>query len=104
MMKPIQVAPLSPEQTNELSQLYRTTRDVRLRTRAQMILLAAEQGMSAPGIAAVVRESDQTVCNWLKRYAAEGIEGLKDAPAWFAEQGDPRVCRPIGGSGTSPPP
>jgi transposase len=80
MMKPIQVAPLSPEQTNELSQLYRTTRDVRLRTRAQMILLAAEQGMSAPGIAAVVRESDQTVCNWLKRYGAEGIEGLKDAP------------------------
>jgi transposase len=80
MMKPIQVAPLSPEQTNELSQLYRTTRDVRLRTRAQMILLAAEQGLSAPGIAVVVRESDQTVRNWLKRYAAEGIEGLKDAP------------------------
>jgi transposase len=80
MMKPIQLAPLSPQQINDLSQLYRTTRDVRLRTRAQIVLLAAEQRMSAPDIAAVVRESDQTVCNWIKRYEAEGIEGLKDAP------------------------
>jgi transposase len=80
MMKPIQLAPLSPEQINELSQLYRTTRDLRLRTRAQIILLAAEQEMSAPDIASVVRESDQTVRNWMKRYEAEGIEGLKDAP------------------------
>ena len=79
-MKPIQLAPLSPQQINDLSQLYRTTRDVRLRTRAQIVLLAAEQRMSAPDIAAVVRESDQTVCNWIKRYEAEGIEGLKDAP------------------------
>ena len=45
-----------------------------------MILLSVEQGMNAPGIAQVVRESDQTVRNWLKRYEAEGIEGLKDAP------------------------
>ena len=80
MMKAIQLAPLSPVQMNELSQLYRTTRDVRLRTRAQIILLAAEQEMSAPDIASVVRESDQTVRNWMKRYEAEGIEGLKDAP------------------------
>jgi transposase len=80
MMKPIQLAPLSPEQINELSQLYRTTRDLRLRTRAQIILLAAEQEMTAPAIAQIVRESDQTVRNWMKRYEAEGIEGLKDAP------------------------
>jgi transposase len=79
-MKPIQLSPLSQEQIDELSQLYRTTRDVRLRTRGQMILLAAEQRMSAPAIAEVVRESDQTVRNWIKRYEAEGIEGLKDAP------------------------
>jgi hypothetical protein len=47
--------------------LYRTTKDVRLRTRAQIILLAAEQGMSAPTIAHIVRENEQTVRNWLKR-------------------------------------
>ena len=79
-MKRMQLSPLNREQIDELSQLYRTTRDVRLRSRTQMILLAAEQGMSAPGIALIVRESDQTVRNWLKRYEAEGIEGLKYAP------------------------
>ena len=60
--------------------MYRTTKDVRFRTRAHIILLAAEQGMSAPTIAPIVRENDQTVRNWLTRYSAEGIEGLHDAP------------------------
>ena len=89
-MKWMQLSPLSREQIDELSQLYRTTRGVRLRTRAQMVLLAAEQGMRAPGIALVVRESDQTVRNWLKRYEAEGIEGLQDAP----RPGSPNLVTP----------
>lgn len=80
MRQPIQLAPLTPVQIEELHTLYRTTKDVRLRTRAQMILLAAEQGMRAPTIASIVRENDQTIRNWLKRYSAEGIEGLHDAP------------------------
>jgi transposase len=45
-----------------------------------MILLAAEQGMHAPTIAQIVRENEQTVRHWLKRYSAEGLEGLHDAP------------------------
>ena len=36
--------------------------------------------MTAPAIAKIVRENDQTVRNWLKRWMAEGIEGLKDRP------------------------
>ena len=44
MRKPIQLSPLSPAQIDELHALYRTTKDVRLRTRAQIILLTAEQG------------------------------------------------------------
>ena len=36
--------------------------------------------MTAPASAAIVREDDQTVRNWLKRSLAEGIEGLKDRP------------------------
>jgi transposase len=55
-----------------------------------MILLAAEQGMTAPAIAQIVRGSDQTVRNWFKRYQAEGIEGLKDAPM----PGAPRKVTP----------
>jgi transposase len=41
-------------------------------------------------IAQIVQESDQTVRNWLKRYQAEGIEGLKDAPI----PGAPRKVTP----------
>src|ERR671924_1725370 len=79
-MKPIQVPPLMPMQHTELDSLYRTTKAPRLRTRAQMILLSADQGLKVPQIAAIVRESEATVLRWLKRYVAEGIEGLQDAP------------------------
>jgi transposase len=45
-----------------------------------MILLAAEQGLKVAQIARIVRESEATVLRWLKRYRAEGLEGLQDAP------------------------
>jgi transposase len=80
MRKPLTIPDLSPAELDALATLYRTTRDARLRTRAQMVLLAAEQHLTAPAIAAIVREDDQTVRNWLKRWLAEGIEGLKDRP------------------------
>ena len=79
-MRRMNLTSLSRKQVSELDELCRTTRDVRLRTRVQMILLASEQGMSAPEIAVIVRESDQTVRNWMKRNGAEGIEGLSDMP------------------------
>src|SRR5579864_6741659 len=78
-MRPIEIGALRPEALAELDDLYRTTRNVRLRTRAQMILLAAEQHLTAAAIAAIVRESEGTVRCWLKRYLAEGIAGLQDA-------------------------
>jgi transposase len=53
---------------------------MRVRTRVQMILLAAERGMVAAEIAAVVRRDEETVRRWFARYLAEGIEGLSDAP------------------------
>ena len=80
MRKPLEIPVPTAEGLAALDTLYRTTRDVRLRTRAQMVLLAGEQRLTAPAIAAIVREDDQTVRNWLKRYLAEGIEGLKDRP------------------------
>ncbi len=60
-MKPIQIRNLSEEQLKELAELYRTTHDVRLRTRAQMGLLAAEQHFSVAEIVTIVRESEGTV-------------------------------------------
>jgi transposase len=79
-MKPIQIPSLSEPDNRALDELYRTTKDPRLRTRAQMILLSAEQGLKVPAISIIVRESEVTVQRWLKRYLAEGVEGLKDAP------------------------
>jgi transposase len=71
---------LAPERLVELEEMYRTTRDARLRTRAQMVLLAAEKRMTAVEIAEIVRASEETVRRWLKRYLAEGVEGLRDEP------------------------
>ncbi len=80
MRKPLEIPIPTVEELEALETMYRNTKEVRLRTRAQIILLAGEQRMSAPAIAKIVRENDQTVRNWLKRYLAEGIEGLKDRP------------------------
>jgi len=77
-MRAIEITTLGSEQLAELADLYRTTRDVRLRTRAQMILLAAEQRLTASVIAEIVRESEETVRRWLKRYLADGVAGLRD--------------------------
>jgi transposase len=79
-MRPIQIPALSEEQSSALEALYRTTRNVRLRTRAQMVLLAVEKRLTAKAIAEIVRESEETVRRWLKRYLAADINGLPDAP------------------------
>jgi transposase len=80
MRQPLEIPVPTAEELERLDTLYRTTREVRLRTRAQMVLLAGEQRLAAPAIARIVREDEQTVRRWLKRYLAEGIEGLKDRP------------------------
>jgi transposase len=79
-MRPIRLSTLSADQLRELDELYHGTRDVRVRTRAQMILLAAERGLVAAEIAPIVRQDEETVRRWFARYTAEGIGGLADAP------------------------
>ena len=79
-MKPIRIPTLAPEQLDDLEKLYRSTREARLRTRAQMVLLATERHLTAAEIAGIVRGSEETVRRWLKRYLAEGVEGLRDEP------------------------
>lgn len=80
MRKPLEIPALSAVAAAALETLYRTTRDVRLRTRAQMVLPAGERRLTAPAIARSVREDDRTARTWLKRWLAEGIAGLKDRP------------------------
>lgn len=79
-MKPIQLPKQTPERLEALDGLYRTTKDVRLRQRTQLVLLAAEKRLVAAEIGEIVRLSEESVRRWLKRYVAEGIEGLSDQP------------------------
>ena len=64
MREPLEIAPLTAEEVEALDSLYRSTKDVRVRTRAHIILLAGEQRMIASAIARIVRCDDQTVRNW----------------------------------------
>lgn len=79
-MERIEPIPIEQEQINELAELYRTTKDVRVRTRAQMVLLRLEQGKTIGEIGAIVRMDEETVRIWLKRHQVEGVEGLQDRP------------------------
>ena len=79
-MKAIEIRPVRAEELQELDDLYQSTKDVRLRTRAQMMLLAIEDKMTAPQIARIVRKNEQTVRRWIKRFNAEGLNGLYDQP------------------------
>jgi len=92
-MKPIKVRELTQSEIDELHTLYDKTKVVRMRTRVQMILLSAEQKMTAQQISQIVRKNDQTVRRWIKRYNAEGVNGLYDAPRPGApEKVTPEYC------------
>ena len=80
MRQPLEIPVPTAAELEALETLYRSTRAARLRTRAQMVLLAGEQRLAAPAIARIVREDEQTVRRWLQRYLAEGIGGLHDRP------------------------
>lgn len=89
-MKPIEVRELKSGELEELQVAYDKTKDVRIRTRTQMILLAIEQNMTAPQIGQIVRKNEQTVRRWIKRFNAEGLNGLFDAP----RPGSPTLVTP----------
>jgi transposase len=79
-IRPLHLPPMTPTQREPLDRLYHTTKVPRLRTRAQMVLLAAEPGRKVLQMARIVRASEATVLRWLKRDLAEGLEGVHDAP------------------------
>jgi hypothetical protein len=91
-MQPIYAEKLSAAQLAELATCYRTTQSIRVRTRAQMILLSAEQHLVPHQIASIVRKDEQTVRRWLRRYQAEGVAGLEDTPR---QVGNPKRRRRI---------
>ena len=65
----------SDDEVTEVRSLYHTTKDVRIRTRAQIILLAFA-GLSAPKIAKIVDMSGEGVRHHMRRDRDAGFEGL----------------------------
>ena len=86
----LQLRPLTDEEQTKLERLARAqSAPVRLVRRAGIIQRAA-QGQTVPAIARHVSVSEKAVRQWLKRFAAEGMEGLEDAP----RSGRPPTYRP----------
>lgn len=81
--KALQVRAISEGELNELNTPYHKTREARIRTRVQMILLAVKADMTAPEIARIVRKNDQTVRRWSKRFNAEGVPSPVPLREWW---------------------
>jgi transposase len=79
-MQPIRLRTLSDEEHHALDAFYRAERSARLKLRALAILLAAERALVAAEIAEIIRSSESSVRRWIKRFNAEGLNGLRDAP------------------------
>ncbi|MCB9306306.1 MAG: helix-turn-helix domain-containing protein [Lewinellaceae bacterium] len=78
-MKSIQIE-LKADEISDLEHLYHQTKDIRTRTRVQIILLNGEQGMVSSAIASIVRMNDVSVQRILHRYQSKGLQGLEDEP------------------------
>lgn len=77
--RPSQRIEISCEAKEQLKKLAHSSGPSRITKRAQVILLSSA-GSSNETIAKQLSWSHVSVCKWRKRYMAEGIEGLKDAP------------------------
>ena len=75
-MARIKVVRLSEAQHSELEQGYREGATHSYRQRCQMLLLKSERRTSAE-VAEILGCHEVSVNNWLKRYEAEGLEGLR---------------------------
>jgi transposase len=78
-MGKIKTVELSRAQRTALEKGYRSGHSHAFRLRCQMILLKSEQ-RTASDIADVLGCCEVVVNNWLKRYEAEGVEGLRTKP------------------------
>jgi transposase len=75
----IRVRALSPEETSQLAELARSRkRGAGLVRRAQIVLHAVEEQLTAPEIAARMGLCGATVRFWLKRFNERGLKGLKE--------------------------
>jgi transposase len=105
MPRPITVLALTPDERTELQRRVRaTTTSKRDCLRAQIVLARAD-GLSVTQAAQRVAMSVPSVCKWSGRFAAEGLEGLRDQPGrgrkpWLPTATVSRILSQV----TQPPP
>lgn len=78
-MGKIKTVELTKAQRTELEKGYREGESHAFRVRCQMILLKSE-GRTSAEVAGILGGCEVVVNNWLKRYEAEGIAGLRTKP------------------------
>lgn len=87
LMRPRFVRPLKSDERSQLTETFKTSKDVRLVHRCQAVLLSAD-GWRIPRIAKLLHVDDATVHRWLDRFDAGGVQGLSITwgsgrpPAW----------------------
>lgn len=67
---------LSEEEERQLEETFKSTMDRRLRERCQAVLMVS-RGRKRKDIAQDLSVTTRTLQNWLDRWLAEGLEGLK---------------------------
>ena len=75
----IKTLELSQVERTELEQGYRDGKSHAFRKRCHMMLLKSEERRSKE-VATILGCHEVSVNNWLKRFEAEGVEGLKTKP------------------------
>jgi transposase len=96
----IRVRAFNPEETGQLTELARSRkRGAGLVRRAQIVLHAVEERLSAPEIAARMGLCGATVRFWLKRFNERGLQAWRRRCA----QGGRRPIPPRSGAGSSAP-
>ena len=79
-MDQLRVRAMSEGEVQTLKRWARTRKGaVRLAERARL-LLGSRQGWRVSDLVRMLGLSDPTVRMWIKRFNAQGLEGLKDAP------------------------
>lgn len=79
MGRPVKRIKLSKQQRRELEEGYRTGKSHAYRKRCHLLLLKSEE-RSSEEVARILGCCEVVVNTWLKRYEAEGIEGLQTKP------------------------
>lgn len=70
---------LSQEQRDALEEGYKNGKSHAFRKRCHVLLLKSE-GRTSKGVGAILKMTNMSVDAWVRRYKAEGIEGLRTKP------------------------